>query len=222
MKNTLSSLNNGNFAKFCLAVSFALFDLQFLVQQSLSLTLQPLRPTLAKVNKTYEQYRHYNSLVTVLLFGKIPKTKFLLSCTSKISGGLENTTGQRYSLHIQSTLPNCYNGLLRILLFPLPKLILHSFESLFFRNTYTFIYFQLVLYLQLVGSQGAFKILPLEVQLARLVDFSQFLLWFAPNFTFLHSKLQSQTPWNYILQEYIVAQAIPQGSPLSDLTFGVT
>ena len=31
----------------------------------------------------------------------------------------------------------------------------------------------------------------------------QFLLWFATHFTFLHSKLQSYTPWNHFLQEYI-------------------
>ena len=39
VRNTLLSLNQGNFAKFCVAVSFALVDLKFLVQQSLSLTL---------------------------------------------------------------------------------------------------------------------------------------------------------------------------------------
>ena len=40
----------------------------------------------------------------------------------RISGGLENTTGQRYSLHIQSTLPNFfYCDLLFILLFRTPN-----------------------------------------------------------------------------------------------------
>ena len=47
-------LNQGNFAKFCMAVSFTLIDLKFPVQQSFSLTLSPLRPALAKVNETYE------------------------------------------------------------------------------------------------------------------------------------------------------------------------
>ena len=65
-----------------MAVSFTLVDLKFLVQQSLSLTLWPLKPTLAMVNNSYEYYRRYNALVRVLLFGKIPKMKFLLSCTS--------------------------------------------------------------------------------------------------------------------------------------------
>ena len=37
---------------------------------------------LARVIKSYEWYRHYNALVIVLLVGKIPKMKFLLSCTS--------------------------------------------------------------------------------------------------------------------------------------------
>ena len=39
------------------------------------------------------------------------------------------------------------------------KLVLNSFESIFSRNTYTFIYFYLVFNLKLVGSQGADKIL---------------------------------------------------------------
>ena len=47
-------LNLRNFAKFCVAVSFTLVDLKFLVQQSVSLTLWPLRPTLAMVNNSYE------------------------------------------------------------------------------------------------------------------------------------------------------------------------
>ena len=70
----------------------------------------------------------------------------------------------------------------------------------FFKNTNIFTYFYLVLYLQLIRSEGAYK---LEVQLAYLVDFAQFLSWCAPHFTFLHSKLQSYTAWNYFLQEYI-------------------
>ena len=80
MKNTLLSLNQGDFAKFCIAVSFTHVELKFLVQKSFSLTLQPLRPTLAKVKKTYEEYRHFNALVMMLLVRKIPKMKFLLSC----------------------------------------------------------------------------------------------------------------------------------------------
>ena len=39
VKNALLSLNQGNFAKFCMAVSFTFVDLKFLVQQSFSLTL---------------------------------------------------------------------------------------------------------------------------------------------------------------------------------------
>lgn len=54
VKNTLLSLNQGNFTKFCVAVSFTLVDLKFLIQQSLSLTWWPLRPTLAMVNNSYE------------------------------------------------------------------------------------------------------------------------------------------------------------------------
>ena len=38
-ENTLKSLNQGGFAKSCMAVSFTLVDLKFLVQQSFSLTL---------------------------------------------------------------------------------------------------------------------------------------------------------------------------------------
>ena len=50
--STLKNLNQGGFAKFCMAASFTLVDLRFLVQQSFSLT--PLRPRLAKVNKIHE------------------------------------------------------------------------------------------------------------------------------------------------------------------------
>ena len=63
-----------------MAVSFTHFELKFLVQKSFSLTLQPLRPTLAKVKNTYEEYRHFNALVMMLLVRKIPKMKLLLSC----------------------------------------------------------------------------------------------------------------------------------------------
>ena len=37
-ENTLPRLNQGNFAKFCMAVSFTIIDVEFLVQQSFSLT----------------------------------------------------------------------------------------------------------------------------------------------------------------------------------------
>ena len=60
-----------------MAVSFSLVDLKFLVQQSFSLTPQQLRSAFAKVNKTYEQYRHYNAFVIVLLVRKIPMMKFI-------------------------------------------------------------------------------------------------------------------------------------------------
>ena len=65
-----------------MAVSFTLVNLKFHVQQSFSLTLQPLRPTLAIVNNTYEYHHHHNAFVIVLLVRKIPKMKFLLSCIS--------------------------------------------------------------------------------------------------------------------------------------------
>ena len=68
MKNTLLSLNQGNFAKFCMAVSFTLADLKFLVQQSFSLTLYSLRPTLAKVKKIYKSFASSLFLFAVSLF----------------------------------------------------------------------------------------------------------------------------------------------------------
>ena len=37
VENTFLSLNQGNFDKFCVAVSFTLVDLKFLVHQSLTL-----------------------------------------------------------------------------------------------------------------------------------------------------------------------------------------
>ena len=59
-----------------MAVSFTLVDRKFLVQQSFRLTLQPLRPALAKVNKTFEYYCHYNALVMVLLVTPLSLLKY--------------------------------------------------------------------------------------------------------------------------------------------------
>ena len=52
--------------------------------------------------------------IYVFLFGLVP-------LAGRILRDFKNTTGQRYSLHIQSTLPNIYCGLLQILLFCLPN-----------------------------------------------------------------------------------------------------
>lgn len=54
VKNTLLSLNQGNFTKFCVAVSFTLVDLKFLVHAAELLLNTITRPALTKVNKTYE------------------------------------------------------------------------------------------------------------------------------------------------------------------------
>ena len=83
------------------------------------------------------------------------------------------------------------------------KLVLNSFESIFSRNTYTFIYFYSVLCLCWQDLTRLITYYQPEVHLAYLVDFAQFLIWFAPHFTFLQSKLQFYTPWNYFLQGYI-------------------
>ena len=74
-------LNFFSLIRSCTSSQQDLRRLSFLLN-SLSLTLQPLRPLLAKVNKTYEQYCHFNDPVVVLLVGKIHRMKFLLSCTS--------------------------------------------------------------------------------------------------------------------------------------------
>ena len=74
-------LNFFSLIRSCTSSQQDLRRLSFLLN-SLSLTLQPLRPMLAKVNKTYEQYCHFNDPVVVLLVGKIHRMKFLLSCTS--------------------------------------------------------------------------------------------------------------------------------------------
>ena len=52
---------------------------------------------------------------------------------------------------------------------------------------------------------GLRKYYQLEVQLADLVEFTQLLPRFAPDFPFLHSKLQCYTPWNHFfsLKKYI-------------------
>ena len=143
MKNTLLTLNQGKFAKFCVAVSFTLVDLKFLAQQNFSLTLQPLRPTLSKVNKTYELYRYYNALVTVLLVRKISKMKFLLSCTSSRQD--LRWLRKYYRLEVKFAYSVNFAQLLQRFAshftFSAPQVSLTSVESLFFKNTYTLIHF---------------------------------------------------------------------------------
>ena len=125
--------------------------------------MQPPRPTLAKVNKTCEQYRHYNALVIVLLVRKILKMKFLLSCTSSRQD--LKVLIKYYRREVQlAYLVDFAQFLLRFaphLTFLHSKLVLHSQESLF-TGVRLHLFFYLVLYLQLVGAQEAYKI-----QLAR-------------------------------------------------------
>ena len=153
--NTLQSLNQGGLAKSCMAVSFTLVDLKFLVKQSFSLTLQPPRPTLVKVNKNYEQYRHYNAFVTVLLVRKISKMKLLLSGSSR----RQDLRGHRKILPARGTActfsplsPIVTTGCFTFHLSGTPN---QSYTH-FFKNTFTFIYIYLVMYLQPVGSESAY------------------------------------------------------------------
>ena len=97
---------------------------------------------------------HINLYIS--LFGLVP-------LPGRILRGSENTTGQSYSLHIQSTLPKFYNGLLYILLFSITT------QSYAPWNHLNFIW-----YLQLVRSLKAYQKIQ-EVQLAYLIDFAQFL-----------------------------------------------
>ena len=100
---------------------------------SLSLTLQPLRPMLAKVNKTYEQYRHFNDPVVVLMVGKIHRMKFLLSCTSS----RQDLRRLRKYYHLEIQLVYLVNFshftfvVCSFFTFLCSKLVLHSLESLF-------------------------------------------------------------------------------------------
>ena len=141
-----------------MAVPFTLVDLKFLVKQSFSLTLQPPRPTLSKVNKTYEQYRHYNAFVIVLLVRKISKMKLLLSCSS----GRQDLRGDRKIPPARGTAgifsPLCPIFMIGCFTFHLFCTPNQSYTH-FFKNTFTFIYFYLVMYLQLAGSVRAYKIL---------------------------------------------------------------
>ena len=108
---------------------------------------------------------------------------------------LENTTGQRYGLHSQLTLPNIYYSLLHILLFCTPNQSCTSLNHFF----HEFVYIQLFLFGLVplpLPLRELRKYYWLEVQLPHFVDFTQLLLWFVPHFTFLHSKLQSYMPWN--------------------------
>ena len=171
-----------------MAVSFTLVDLKFLVEQSFSLTLQPPRPTLSKVNKTYEQYRHYYAFVIVLLVRKISKMKLLLSCSS----GRQDLMGHRKIPPARGTAgifsPLCpifTTGCFTFHLFCTPNQSYSHFSR---------IRLHLCIFIWSCTSSwqdlsGLIKYHWLEVQLAYLVDFAQFLLRFARHFTFLHSKL---------------------------------
>ena len=174
-----------------MAVSFTIVDVKFLVQQSFSLSLQLLRPAHAKVIETYEQCRNYNALAIVLLVRKIPKMKFLFSCTS----GRQDLRRRKkyYRLEVQlAYLVNFAQLLLRFashFTFSALQISLTLLWVNFFKNTYILFYFYLVLYLQLW----------LEVQHTQwtLPNF----YYGYPHFTFLHSKMLSYTRWNHFLQE---------------------
>ena len=104
-----------------------------------------------------------------------------------ILGGLENTTSQRCTLHIQSTLDKFYYGLLHDLLSAL-RIGLKLLGITFFKNTCTFIYLIWSCTSSWQDLKRLKKYYRLEVQLAYLVSFAQFLLRFSSHFTFLHSK----------------------------------
>ena len=170
-----------------MAVSFTLVDLRFLVQQSFS-SLQPLTPSLAKVNKSYELYRHYNALVIALLVGKIPKMKFPLSCTSSRQGAQKILPARGTACISGQLCPFVTTVCFAFYFFCTPNQSNTSLNN--FSKEYVHIYFYLVL--NLTGWQdlsGLIKYCRLEVQLAYFVEFAQFLLRFAPRLTFLHSKL---------------------------------
>ena len=145
---------------------------------------------LAKVNKTYEQYHHYNSLVIVLLVRKIPKMKFLLPCTSS----WQDLRWLRKYYRLEVQLAYLVNFAQLFLWFASHfflhnKLVLHSFESPFSRihiHLFIFNWSCTSTWQDLMRLRRYYQ---LEVQLAHLVDFAQFLTWFASHFTFLHSKL---------------------------------
>ena len=182
-----------------MAVSITLVHRKFLVQQSFSLTLWPLRPTLSKVNKTYEQHRHSNALVIVLLIGKIPTMKQLLSYT--LCRQDLRRLRKYYRLEVK---PAYFSQICSLLLFLHSQLVLHSFESHFFSR----IRIHLVIFIRSCTSRwqdlkGLIKYYLLEVQLAHLVDFAQFLLQFAFNFTFLNFT-QSYTTLESLFYEYIL------------------
>ena len=185
-----------------MAVSFSLVDHKFLVQQSFSLTLQLLRSTLAKVNKTHEQYRHHNAFVIVLLVRKISKMKFLLSCTFRQQD--LRRLRKYYRLEVQlAYLVYFAQMLLRFashFIFLHSKLVLHSFFSLTLMFSRTNLHLFILIWSCTPSWQdlkGLIKYYRQEVQLAYLVDFAQFLSRFSPHSTFLHSKLQSYTSWNH-------------------------
>ena len=75
------------------------------------------------------------------------------------------------------------------------KLVLHPFES--------FIYFYLVLYLQLVGSQGAQNILPARGTARLLSGLCPIFTMLCSTIYFLHFKLQFQTLWNNFLRIHL-------------------
>ena len=90
-----------------------------------------------------------------------------------------------------------------ILLFLHSKLVLHSLESLFFKNTFPSIFFYLVLYLWLVGSEGAYKILLARGTACIFSRLCPTVTTVFFTFYFFCTPNLSYTPWNHFFQEYI-------------------
>ena len=97
----------------------------------------------------------------MLLVRKIPKIKFLLSCTSSRQDLWRRR--KYYQLEVQlAYLVNFAQLLLRFashFTFSALQISLTVLWITFFKNKYIFIYFYLVLSLWLVGSEGAYKTL---------------------------------------------------------------
>ena len=128
-------LNFFSLIRSCTSSQQDLRRLSFLLN-SLSLTLQPLRPMLAKVNKTYEQYCHFNDPVVVLLVGKIHRMKFLLYLQPVGSQESQKILPPRDTACISTQLfPFYFCGLL-ILLFYTPNQSYTPWNHFFHKHIY--------------------------------------------------------------------------------------
>ena len=134
-----------------------------------------------------------NSIATIMPLSwyywleRSPRLNFY--CLVPLGGRTLGGIAKYYWLEVQLACLVHFAQLLRQVASHLTYSALQISLTLIFSRIRSHFFFFLVMYLQPVGSEGAYKYYWLEVQLVYLIDFAQFLLRFARHFTFLYCNL---------------------------------